>query len=372
MHEAHGSNLITELGGLPASALEDVYASAAHVTRATIAQQAYVPVPMEGRGLVVDYSPSTGDLTIHSATQSPHEVRLFCARLLGIPEHRIRVVMRDTGGGFGQKILVQHDEMCLMLAGRKLGAPVKWVEDRRENLIAAGKSRQEHADVSVALDADGVIQAVGVDFMSDCGAYPTPWPMMSAAAVARCSLVRTECRRPASRRRRCTRTPSDAPPTAVPGSSRRWPARCSSTSRRARAGSIPRSCVAATSCRADDLPYTSPNGMTYDSISPLETFEHALEMLDYDGFRAEQAAARAEGRYLGVGLSNYVEPSTPGFGYYATEGATIRIEPSGAVNVYIAGGSTGNSIETTVVQLTADARSVSTSTRSRRSRATPR
>src|SRR5690242_19092079 len=107
--------------------------------------------------------------------------------------------------------------------------------------------------------------------------------------------------------------------------------------------------------RRDELPYANPNGMTYDSISSLETFEQALEMLDYDAFRAEQAAARAEGRYLGVGVSNYVEPSTPGLGYYATEAATIRIEPSGTVNVYIAGGSTGNSIETTVVQLTADA-----------------
>ena len=107
--------------------------------------------------------------------------------------------------------------------------------------------------------------------------------------------------------------------------------------------------------RQDELPYTNANGMPYDSISPLETFEQALEMLDYEAFRAEQAEAREAGRYLGVGLSTYVEPSTPGFGYYATEAATIRIEPSGKVNVYIAGGSTGNSIETTVVQLTADA-----------------
>ncbi len=107
--------------------------------------------------------------------------------------------------------------------------------------------------------------------------------------------------------------------------------------------------------RQDELPYANPNGMTYDHISPLETFEQALAMLDYEAFRAEQAEARATGRYLGVGLSNYVEPSTPGFGSYATEAATIRIEPSGTVNVYIAGGSTGNSIETTVVQLTADA-----------------
>ena len=82
---------------------------------------------------------ATGELTIYAATQSPHEVRLFCSRLLGMPEHRIRVVMRDTGGGFGQKIMVQRDEMCLMLAAPKVGAPVKWVEDRRENLLAAGQ-----------------------------------------------------------------------------------------------------------------------------------------------------------------------------------------------------------------------------------------
>src|SRR5439155_26280567 len=107
--------------------------------------------------------------------------------------------------------------------------------------------------------------------------------------------------------------------------------------------------------REEDLPYRNPNGMTYDSISPLETFEQALAKLDYDEFRAEQAGARPAGRHLGVGISNYVEPSTPGFGSYATEAATIRIEPSGKVNVYIAGGSSGNSLETTVVQLAADA-----------------
>jgi carbon-monoxide dehydrogenase large subunit len=107
--------------------------------------------------------------------------------------------------------------------------------------------------------------------------------------------------------------------------------------------------------RRDELPYTNPNGMPYDSITPFETFEQALEILGYEDFRAEQAEARRVGRYLGVGMSTYVEPSSPGFGYYATEAATIRIEPSGRVNVYIAGGSTGNSIETTVVQLTADA-----------------
>ena len=88
---------------------------------------------MEGRGLVVDYSRATGELTIYAATQSPHEVRLFCSRLLGMPEHRIRVVMRDTGGGFGQKVMVQRDEMCLMLAG---------AEGRRAGEVGRGPARE--------------------------------------------------------------------------------------------------------------------------------------------------------------------------------------------------------------------------------------
>ena len=94
VHEQHGSNVVGALGGLPASALDELFASAPHVVSETVFQQAYAPVPMEGRGLIVDQSAATGELTIYSATQSPHEVRLFCSRLLGLPEHRIRVVAR--------------------------------------------------------------------------------------------------------------------------------------------------------------------------------------------------------------------------------------------------------------------------------------
>jgi carbon-monoxide dehydrogenase large subunit len=105
----------------------------------------------------------------------------------------------------------------------------------------------------------------------------------------------------------------------------------------------------------DDMPHTNPTGMPYDHMSPREVFEAALARLDYDEFRREQAAARETGRHLGVGTCSYVEPTATGMGFFGTEGATIRVEPSGKVNVYLAGGSTGNSLETTAVQLTADA-----------------
>jgi carbon-monoxide dehydrogenase large subunit len=274
---------------------------------------------------------------------------------LGLPEHRIRVVMRDTGGGFGQKVMVQRDEMCVMLAAPKVGAPLKWVEERRENLLAAGKSRHEHATATMAFDAAGAIQAAYIDFVSDCGAYPTPWPVMTAAAVG--ALFPGPYRVP-----RAGFATKSVYTNTVGRTAYRGPWQFESLAREVmldiaarRIGIDPAELRRRNLLRRDELPYRNPNGMAYDNISPLETFEQALALLDYDAFRVEQAAARDAGRYLGVGMSNYVEPSTPGFGSYGTEAATIRVEPSGVVNVYIAGGSTGNSIETTVVQLTADA-----------------
>jgi carbon-monoxide dehydrogenase large subunit len=355
VHEQHGSNVVGEINGLPASALDDAFAAADYVASETITQQACAAAPMEGRGLIVDYARATDELTIYAATQSPHEVRAFCARLLGMPEHRIRVVMRDTGGGFGQKVMVQRDEMCLMLAAPKVGAPVKWVEDRRENLLAAGKSRHEHATVKMAFDADGAIQAAHIEFVSDCGAYPTPWPTGPAAAVG--MLFPGPYRVP-----RAGFATKSIYTNTVGRTAYRGPWQFETLAREVlldiaarEMGIDPVELRRRNVLRRDELPYTNANGMPYENISPAETLEQALAMLDYEAFRKEQAEARTAGRYLGVGVSNYVEPSTPGLGYYATEAATIRVEPSGAINVYIAGGSAGNSIETTVVQLTADA-----------------
>jgi aerobic carbon-monoxide dehydrogenase large subunit len=353
VHEQHGSNVAAEMAALPLSMLP--IDDAAHVVTETIAQHAYVPAPLEGRGLLADYSRATGELTLYAGTQSPHEVRMFCARLLGMPEHLIRVIMRDTGGGFGQKILVQRDEMCIMLAARLVDAPLKWVEDRRENLLAAGKSRQEHGVCTMAFDDDAKIIAAHIDFVQDCGAYPSPWPLMTAAAVG--VFFPGPYRVPAAGFAVKTIYTNTVGRTAYRGP---WQfetlAREVMLDISARRMNIdPAELRRRNLLTHADLPYQNPNGMTYDSISPRETLDQALEILDYESFRAEQAAARSNGRYLGVGMSTYVEASTPGYGYYGSEAATIRVEPSGRINVYIAGGSTGNSLETTVVQLAADA-----------------
>ncbi|MBV9412463.1 MAG: xanthine dehydrogenase family protein, partial [Acidimicrobiia bacterium] len=355
VHEAHGSNLVGDLS-LPAPpALEEAFSSAAHVITETISQQRYAPVPMEGRGLIVDPSGPTGELTIYAATQVPHEVRLFCSRLLGVPEHRVRVIARDTGGGFGQKVMVQREEMCIMLAAPKVGVPVKWVEDRRENLLAAGASRHEHAEAAMAFDAEGAVKAVRIDFEQDCGAYPTPWPVMPAAAVG--AIFPGPYRVP-----QATFAIKTLYTNTVGRTAYRGPWQFESLAREVlidisarRMGIDPADLRRRNLLSQDDLPFRNPIGMTYDSMTPLETFEAALAALNYEAFRASQAQAREQKRYLGVGISSYCEPTTPGSGYYATEAATIRVEPSGRINVYVAGGSSGNSLETTVVQLAADA-----------------
>jgi len=355
VHDAYPGNVAGQLAGAPSEAAADAFASAAHVIEATIHQQGYAAVPMETRGMVVEWEAAGGELTIWAATQAPHEVRMFCARLLGIPEHNVRVIMRDTGGGFGQKVVPQREDMCLMLAARKVPGALRWIEDRRENLLSAGKARQEHGLAKLAFDAGGTILAASIDHVQDVGAYPTPWPVGSSSAVG--MFFPGPYRVPAATWSTKSVFSHTGGRTAYRG-----PWQFESVAREVlldiaarRMKMDPIALRRKNLLRRDELPWVNPNGMPYDHIAPLEVYDHALEILRYDEFRDRQRAARKEGRYLGVGTSNYVEPTAAGMGYYATEGATIRIEPSGKVNVYVAGGSTGNSLETTVVQLTADA-----------------
>ncbi|HEX4431613.1 MAG TPA: xanthine dehydrogenase family protein molybdopterin-binding subunit, partial [Frankiaceae bacterium] len=353
VHEGYPANVAGSLGAEMPEGLSAIFRDADHHVSLTVYQQAYAAVPMETRGIVAEWSGE--ELTVWAATQSPHEVRAFLARLLGLAENRVRVIMRDTGGGFGLKVMPMREDMCIALAAMKLRAPVKWIEDRRENLMSAGMSRHEHGETHFAFDASGAIQAAYIDHVQDIGAYPTPWPVGTAAAVG--MLFPGPYRVPAASFRTTSVFSNTSGRVAYRG-----PWQFESLAREVtldiaarRIGIDPVELRRRNLLRRDELPYANANGMPYSDITPAETFEQAMGMLGYEGFRRDQAEARASGRYLGVGMCNYVEPTSSAMSFYGTEGATIRIEPSGTVNVYVAGGSTGNSLETAVVQLTADA-----------------
>src|SRR3546814_263268 len=155
VHDGFPGNSVADFGGAPVEAVAEVFASAAHVVEETIYQQAYAAVPLETRGMVAEWSPASDELTIWAATQAPHEVRLFCSRLLALPEHRVRVIMRDTGGGFGQKVVPQREDMCIMLAARTVPAALTSIEDRRETLMLAGHASPQHGPAPQALSPTG-------------------------------------------------------------------------------------------------------------------------------------------------------------------------------------------------------------------------
>ncbi|BDY27223.1 xanthine dehydrogenase family protein molybdopterin-binding subunit [Mycolicibacterium mageritense] len=351
VHSAYPDNNAGGMGGAPPD--EETFDSAAHVVKEHIYQQMYVPVPMETRGMVTEWA--NGELTIWASTQTPHELRAFAARLLGIPAQHVRVIMRDTGGGFGQKVVPMREDMCIMLAARKVPASLKWIEDRRENLMSAGQSRHVDGDVRMAFDENGAILAADIDFIQDVGAYPTPYPVLTTAAIG--MFFPGPYRVPKASFNYKTLFSNTAGLHAYRG-----PWQYETLSREIlldiaarKMGMDPVELRRRNLLRRDEMPYFNPNGMPYDHVAPIETFEQAVKILDHEGFRKEQAEALAHGRYLGLGFSAYIEPTGAATGHLASEGCTIRMEPTGKINVYVNGGSTGNSLETTVIQLTADA-----------------
>lgn len=353
VHDTYADNVAGGMGGAPPD--EEVFASAACVVKENIYQQIYAPVPIETRGLVVEWEAASGELTLWASTQTPHELRAFCARLLGIAAQRVRVIMRDTGGAFGQKVVPMREDMCIMLAARKVPAALKWIEDRRENLMSAGQARHVDGTGRMAFDEDGNIRAVDIDFVQDIGAYPTPYPVLTTAAIG--MFFPGPYRVPKASFNYKTVFTNTSGLAAYRG-----PWQYETLAREilldiaARRMNIdPVELRRRNLLRRDEMPYFNPNGMPYDHVAPSETFEQAVKILDHEGFRKEQREALAQGRYLGLGFSAYIEPTGAATGHLATEGCTIRMEPTGKVNVYVNGGSSGNSLETTVIQLTADA-----------------
>ena len=352
VHEAYPDNVAGGMAGMPPD--EDTFNGAAHVAKAHVYQQMYVPVPIETRGMVVEWEPASGELTMWASTQTPHELRAFCARLLGLSAQKVRVIVRDTGGGFGQKVVPMREDMCIMLAARKVPGALKWIEDRRENLMSAGQSRHVDGNVRMAFDDKGNILAADIDFVQDVGAYPTPYPVLTTAAIG--MFFPGPYRVPKSSFSYKTVFSNTAGLHAYRG-----PWQYETLTREilldiaARGMDMdPVELRRRNILRGDEMPYFNPNGMPYDHVAPADTFEQAVKILDHEGFRKEQADALAQGRYIGLGFSAYIEPTGAATGHLGTEGCTMRMEPTGKINVYVNGGSSGNSLETTVVQLTAD------------------
>ncbi len=348
-------SLGTNVAGEMAIPLDDhingLLAGAAHTVTATFRQHRHTNVPMETRGVVASFDKFSGELTVHVASQNPHEWRRRAAEMLGIDEHKVRTLQRDVGGGFGQKMFMLREEAAIIVAAHRLGRPIKWIEDRRENLMAANIARIEKGTVTFSLDDEGHIQVVQIDHTDDAGANGSAGGAMVGMLLSGPYKV--------TRNAWKTRTLYT---NTVGRAAYRGPWQFESVAREQmvdhvarQIGMDPLELRRRNVIQWENLPYTNPMGMTYDIVTPAECLEQASEMIGYDDFRAEQKRAfEQEGRLLGLGLGLYVEPSGQNMATLNTEGATVRIAPSGKVDVFLGTGSHGQSIETTMAQIVAD------------------
>ena len=355
VHPERPDNLAAELPVL-LSQYDDAKAVAAYVVRETFHQHRQTPSPMEARGIVAISNPATGELHCHLSSQNPHEARLAIARVTGLPEHLVRVSAFDVGGGFGQKFLLQRDELVVALAAHTLGRTVKWIEDRRENLIASTHARTDRTTVELAIDADGHVLGAFIDELEDCGAFPVGATGGAAAAVG--AFFPGPYRIPA-----LSWVARSVWTNTCPRGAYRGPWMMETTAREqmvdvtARAiGIDPLEFRRRNVITASELPYTTPMGFTYEAITPAATLERSAEAIEYDAWRINQREAFArDGRLIGIGLSLYVEPCAMGsMDPLGTETATVLVQPTGSVIVSLGSGSHGQGLETTMAQVVAD------------------
>jgi carbon-monoxide dehydrogenase large subunit len=340
------------------------FARADRVVTETYRTHRYASAPMEGRAIVAVPDPGSGDLLAHVSTQIPHWFRVLVAPLLGLPVGSLHVAPLDIGGSFGQKFAAGREEIAVLAAARRLGRPVKWIEDRNENLTAAGQARDETVEVEAAVDRDGRILAVKVRCVVDQGAY-SGFPLPVALFLIELCALLPNCYRIAHFDFDGTIVSTNkASYTAYrgPWATETW-VRERLLDRIAAECGLDRVEVRRRNLVApDELPGKLVTGGTLD-LSVLPLLDRAATQAGWDGFPTEREEARARGRHLGIGLCAMIEPGggppdlldtiLPGMGA-VTDCARVRLEGDGSVSVFVGQSPTGQSHRTTLAQVAAD------------------
>jgi aerobic carbon-monoxide dehydrogenase large subunit len=347
------------------NATDEAFEQAEVVVKHRIRQQRLVPNPMETRSTVAEYNPATGEMTMWCTSQNPHIHRFILSGVLGVPEHKLRIISVDVGGGFGSKIAIYPDEALVGFAARDLDRPVKWTEDRREHFLATTHGRDHIEDVEIAGRKDGTIEAIRVRTLANMGAYlstagpgvptilfglivPGPYKIPYASVDVYGVFTNT--------------TPTDA----YRGAGRPEATYLLERMVELFANEIGMDPVAVRRknlIQKEDFPYHSAMGLEYDSGNYELALNRALDMADYYTFRRHQQKFLQDGKLVGVGVTTYVEicglgPSqvagAVGFQGGLWESATVRVHPTGKVTVFTGASPHGQGEETTFAQIVAD------------------
>ncbi len=366
VHDAAPGNCLVDLLMFDDDRLEEIFAAAPAVISARLRSGRLAALPLEGRACVADWDDRDGQLILHVSTQVPHQVRSAVAQAFHIPERTVRVIAPDVGGGFGLKCVVGREELVIAGLALRLRRPVRWAEDRQENLTAAFHGHEQCYDVRAAFGADGRILGLAADIDCDVGAYSAfPFtcgvePLMAATELPGIYKV------PAYRARGRAIASNKAPTAPYRGVSR--PQLVLVMERlmekaAARLGLDPLTVRRRNMIGPGEFPYTGVNGITYDEGSYAESLDLAEKQVAAAGWAAERDGLRAAGLRAGIGYSCFSERTaygtpamsqrrmrmTPGY-----DTATVRMDPTGEVIVTTGTCGHGQGHETTFAQIVAD------------------
>ena len=334
--------------------IEAAFSQADHVVRQMYRVPRLAPSPLETRGVIGDYDPAEDFLTVWDSTQAPHQVKRYLAQMLERPEETIRVVAPDVGGSFGIKDCLLPDDALIPYLSLRLERPVKWIEDRQENLLTY-HGRGMSLDVEAAVKSDGTFLGIRVKIVADLGAYfyfTSPFPLFNAAR-----RITGPYQVPAVRAELLGVITNKTPTAAYRGTGSPEAAFCIERTIDLIAkdlGLDPAEVRRRNYVPADAFPYTTCTGITYDSGDYAQGLERALELVDYPGWQEKARQRKPNEPYLGIGLATFIKSSGAG-GEHRIESARVTISPSGQVDVYTGVSPHGQGTETTFAQIASDA-----------------
>jgi carbon-monoxide dehydrogenase large subunit len=350
------------------AATEAAFKSAAKVVTLSFVNQRLIPNAIEPRACLASFAPGTGDLTLWVTSQNPHVHRLLMAAfILAIPETKMRVIAPDVGGGFGSKIFVYNEEVAVSWASKALGRPVKWTAERRESFLNDAHGRDHVTQAEMAFDQGGKILGLRVKTHANLGAYLSTFaPLIPSYLYG--PLLSGVYKIPAIFCEVWGMFTNTAPVDAYRGAGR--PEATFLLERMMDRSAVELKSDPTELRRKNLIPpftggavYQTPVAFAYDSGNYEPALRKALDLARYQDFRKEQAQARQQGRYIGIGVSTYIEACGPapsavagslGAGAGLWESGAVRVHPTGAVTVFTGAHSHGQGHETTFAQLVAD------------------
>ena len=348
------------------AATDGAFAKAAHVTKLDLVNNRLIPNAMEPRAAIGAYDATADEHTLITTSQNPHVIRLLMgAFVLGIPEHKLRVLSPDVGGGFGSKIYHYAEEAVVTWAAKKIGRPVKWVAERSESFISDAHGRDHNTHAEMAFDKEGKALGLRVETLANMGAYLSTFAS-SVPTWFYGTLLAGQYTTPAIYCNVKAVFTNTVPVDAYRGAGRSETMfvleRLMSKAAR-ELGMDQVELRRKNFIQPNQFPYQTPVAVVYDTGNYQALMDKAIELADYKGFQARRVASKAKGKLRGVGVSSYIEaggiaPSSlvgalgARAGLY--EAATVRVNPTGSVSVLTGSHSHGQGHDTTFAQIVAD------------------